>query len=485
MVPAGAPHLDVHQEVTEGLISVGPGMVYSRLLRLKAGPGVALPSQQVECDLCESWEHPDSLTYTFRLREGVRWQDRPPVNGRTLTAEDVAFSLRRLLTPGTPGATLLGGLESVEASGPLTVTLRLARPDADFLGSLAHGQAKVVTPEAVAVRGHLREGPTIGTGPWILESQVGTKSVYAGNPDYFERGLPGLETLEVEVAADSEVRLATLLVGRADVTTLPLEMRERLQGREGSVRTGRFPQPGTGLLMGLKTSEPPLDRVEVRRAVFQALDPWEALREAWNGQGEVALGLPVESREWLLSEEELRGYFGDGAEAGRLLAESGVVPPVPLTLSVADFGDRYVALGEFFERQLQSAGFKPTVEILNPRVYAERVWEAGDFQAFLGPLPPVSGTNRFLSGLLHSGGVWRITGTVDPELDGLIERQSVMEEGRGEALRELQRYVLDRALLFMPATGSSLWAWRTRVQGFAPNFASSEYLHWARLRVTE
>ena len=485
MVPAGAPHLDVHLEVTEGLISVGPGIVYSRLLRLRTGPDVALPSQQVECDLCESWEHPDSLTYTFRLREGVHWQDRPPVNGRTLTAEDVAFSLRRLLTAGPPGATLLSGLVSVEASGPLMVTLRLTSPDADFLGSLAHGQAKVVAPEAVAVRGHLRDGPTIGTGPWMLESQVGTKSEYASNPHYFERGLPRLEALEIEVAVDSEVRLATLLVGQAEVTTLPLEMRERLQGREGSVQTRLFPQPGTGLLMGLKTSEPPLGRLEVRRAVFQALDPWEALRQTWDGQGEVALGVPVESREWLLSEEELGRYFADVMDTGRLLAESGVALPVPLTLSVADFGDRYVALGELYKSQLQSAGFDPTVEILNPRVYAEQIWEAGDFQAFLGPIPPVSGTNRFLSALLHSGGVWRITGTADPELDRLIERQSVAEEGRGEALRELQRYVLDQALLFMPVTGSSLWAWRTRVQGFAPNFASSEYLHWARLRVTE
>ena len=485
MVPAGAPHLDVHLEVTEGLISVGPGIVYSRLLRLRTGVDVALPSQQVECDLCESWEHPDSLTYTFRLREGVHWQDRPPVNGRTLTAEDVAFSLRRLLTAGTPGATLLSGLVSVEASGPLMVTLRLTSPDADFLGSLAHGQAKVVAPEAVAVRGHLRDGPTIGTGPWMLESQVGTKSEYASNPHYFERGLPRLEALEIEVAVDREVRLATLLVGQAEVTTLPLEMRERLQGREGSVQTRLFPQPGTGLLMGLKTSEPPLGRLEVRRAVFQALDPWEALRQTWDGQGEVALGVPVESREWLLSEEELGRYFADVMDTGRLLAESGVALPVPLTLSVADFGDRYVALGELYKSQLQSTGFDPTVEILNPRVYAEQIWEAGDFQAFLGPIPPVSGTNRFLSALLHSGGVWRITDIADPELDRLIERQSVAEEGRGEALRELQRYVLDQALLFMPVTGSSLWAWRTRVQGFAPNFASSEYLHWARLRVTE
>ena len=164
---------------------------------------------------------------------------------------------------------------------------------------------------------------------------------------------------------------------------------------------------------------------------------------------------------------------------------AGLPLPVPLTLTVADFGDRYLELGAAYKERLESTGFEVTLEVLNPRVYAEQVWGEGRFQAFLGPIPPVSSPNAFLFSMLHGEGVWSLTGYADAELDRRIEAQSVAEEGRAEMLRELQAYVLDRALLFMPVTGSSLWAWQPRVEGFAPNFAASEYFHWARLRVRE
>lgn len=484
-VPTGPTHLDVHQEVTEGLTSVGPGISYSRLLRIRSGPGVPLPSLEVECDLCRSWEHPDPLTYTFHLREGVRWQEVSPVEGRLLTAQDVVFSLERIQTPGWPGAVLLNAMASVEAADALTVTVRLKHADADFLVALAQGQAKVVAAEAVAVHGNLREGPTVGTGPWIFLPEETATYVFNRNPLYFERELPGLERLEVRVIPTDGVRLSALLTRRIDVTTLPLDEENRLEEREESIQSGVFPQPGTGLLMALKATVPPMDQTMVRQAVFLALDPRRALAEVWGGQGEVAMGVPLASPEWALSREELDRYFNDPSGAKERLAEAGLPLPVPLTLTVADFGDRYLELGEAYKKRLESTGFEVALEVLNPRVYAEEVWGEGRFQAFLGPIPPVSSPNAFLFSMLHGEGVWSLTGYADAELDRRIEAQSVAEEGRAELLRDLQGYVLDRALLFMPITGSSLWAWQRRVEGFAPNFAASEYFHWARLRVQE
>ena len=49
--------------------------------------------------------------------------------------------------------------------------------------------------------------------------------------------------------------------------------------------------------------------------------------------------------------------------------------------------------------------------------------------------------------------------------------------------RDVQRDVMDNAVLFSPVSGTSLWAWQPRVEGFAPNFSASEYFYWARLRV--
>ncbi len=87
---AGFPHRDVHQSVQESLTSLGPGIAYSRLLRLKTAPDLAQPNLLLECDLCESWTLTEDLFYEFQLRLDVRWQDIPPVNGRPLTAQDLA-----------------------------------------------------------------------------------------------------------------------------------------------------------------------------------------------------------------------------------------------------------------------------------------------------------------------------------------------------------------------------------------------------------
>ena len=483
--PAAPSHLDVHQGVTEALLSLGPGIAYSRLLRLRSGPDVALPTLAVECDLCSSWEHPDQLTYVFHLRPGVRWHNVPPVNGRELTARDVAFSLDRLHTPGWPGAALLQAMASVKATDSLTVTVRLSYPDADLLAALANGQSKVVAPEAVALHGDLVQGPTIGTGPWILEPDRTEEFRFGANPDYFEEGLPNLQELRIVPISGASSRLAALLTGRADLTVVDAEAWDQIQTLQIEVPRGVFPQPGTGILLGLKATHPPFDRLETRQALFQALDPWKALGAVWQGQGDVATGVPVASSQWLLSGEEMRRYLATPGLVETLLAQAGVSPPVAFTLTVADFGDRYLALGEEYRGMLQEAGFEATMRQVNPRVYAEEVWDRGEFQAFLGPVPPVHTTNAFLFGLLHSQGRWSPTGYADAELDRLIQEQSVAGEGRGELVREIQRYALDKAILFMPVTGTSLWVWQERVEGFAPNFAASEYFHWARLRVKE
>ncbi|MYC29780.1 MAG: hypothetical protein F4X65_06800 [Chloroflexi bacterium] len=81
---ADIPHLDVHRSGQETLATLGPGLAYSRLLRLSAGPEVQQPSLTLECDLCESWELTSDMSYAFQLRSDVYWHDTAPVNGRQL-----------------------------------------------------------------------------------------------------------------------------------------------------------------------------------------------------------------------------------------------------------------------------------------------------------------------------------------------------------------------------------------------------------------
>ena len=83
----------MHQSVQESLTSLGPGISYSRLLRLKTAPDLAQPILILECDLCESGTLTDDLVYEFQLRPNVLWQDIPPVNGRPLTTQDLVLAI--------------------------------------------------------------------------------------------------------------------------------------------------------------------------------------------------------------------------------------------------------------------------------------------------------------------------------------------------------------------------------------------------------
>ena len=81
-------HFDPHQ--TLSFVTMCPlSLCYSRLVKVKAGPTVKPMTYPVEPDLAESWTQSNDTTYIFKLKKGVRWHNKPPVNGRELTADDV------------------------------------------------------------------------------------------------------------------------------------------------------------------------------------------------------------------------------------------------------------------------------------------------------------------------------------------------------------------------------------------------------------
>ena len=480
-------HQDVHLEVSPALSTWGPGIAYSRLLRFKSGPE-EFPSLVVECELCETWEMAGPTSYVFQLRGEVWWQDIPPVNGRGLTAADLLFSYDRQSQPGPPNAPLLQAIQDIGAPQPDTLRISLANPDTDFLVALADGHSKIVAKEAVEVNGDLKDGPTIGTGPWILARTLPDVShTFESNPRYFEEGLPFLEKLVIHIITDPATRDAAFRVNAIDVHQMePQEWREFRQQETG------FPflmtrDAGTGLEVALKTTAPPFDDVRVRRAAFQAMDPWETVQDLWLGAAFVSLGFPVVDADWLLREEELRGFFGRPQLARDLLQETGVRTPLPVSIKVGDFGETYLAHAQRIADEMRAVGFEVGVEVVNRRVFGDEVWLGGNYQMFVGPTAPVATPNGYLLSVLHSQGRWNTTEHRDKELDRLIEAQAQEFDAlaRKEMVQGIQRRLLDNAYRFMPATHVSIWTWWPRVQNFSPNFAGFGYSHWANVWLNE
>ena len=141
----------------ETLTALGPGLAYSRLLRLRTGPLVEQPSLLLECDLCQSWRLDSDFAYEFQLRPDVEWQNLEPVNGRALVASDLVYSYQRMQTPGWANATLFPdrGISEFEALDDHTLRVKLAFLDSDALLPLADGHSKIVAHEVVELKTEL------------------------------------------------------------------------------------------------------------------------------------------------------------------------------------------------------------------------------------------------------------------------------------------------------------------------------------------
>jgi peptide/nickel transport system substrate-binding protein len=423
-------------------------------------------------------------SYLFRLREGIRWQTIDPVGGRELTSEDVSFSYVRQSQPGLPNAPLLQNVDTVQPLAPLELRVTLKSPDADALSLLADGHTKVVAREAVEVTGDLRDGPTVGTGPWVLERTVPNDShSFSRNPDYFEPGLPLLDGLRVHILPDAKTRAAAFGVGILDVHQMqPDEWLTYLQ-REPSAPAKLIRQPGIGLEVALNGSRPPFDDARVRQAVFLAMDPLKAIDEHWGGFAFVSTGFPVEGADWLPTATDIGRFLNRPADARALLQDAGITDAIPVTIKVGDFGEAYLAHAKSMAREMAAVGFAPEVELVNRRDFGENVWLGGDYQMFAGPTAPVAAPNGFLLPVLHSNGIWNTTGHRDKVLDDLLEKQAISTDPvvRSQVIGEIRERVLLKAYRFMPAARVAIWTWRPRVIDFYPNFAGFEYYHWARV----
>ncbi len=474
--------LDVHREFSPTLAAFGPGIVYSRLLRFSTVPDVQTPSLAVECDLCSNWTWESPTTLRVTLREDIRWQVIAPVNGRLLTAGDVVASFERQRTPGWPNAALLRNVESMAADGD-AIVFDLRSPDADFLLALADGHSKVL-PVELTSRDDLGDGPFIGSGPWILDSaESNTRYAFSANQNYFERGFPYLERLNIFVLTDEATRRAAFLTKTLDVDEVKPDEWVAYKERHPEAEFALYSPPGAGIELALNVDSPTFQDVDVRRALFMALDPWLLNQEVWSGLATVAGGLPAIEPNWLLSETELRQHLADPAQARQLL--NGATPAVELL--VADFGDNYLRYGEGVRDQLQAVGFQVEMTPLNPTLYNTQVWRDGLFQAYLGPTPPVNGPNGYLFGLVRTDGKWSKTRFSEVTINDAIDSQSseldvVKRQG---IVKGISQRLLAEGVRFMPAAQVQGWSWWPHVQNLHVNFANYEYYFWSQVWIEE
>ncbi len=285
--------------------------------------------------LAERYEvSPDMRTYTFTLRKGVKFH-----NGREVTAQDIKYSLERVLNPKTqsPGQGFYVGVEGAQAmidgqaqavSGiqvvdAATVQIRLAKPDASFLHKLALNFAHVVPKEAVEQYGADFGHNPVGTGAFKLkEWALGQRVVLERFTDYFITGRPFLTEIIFQIGLNPNVAYLKLLRGEVDILGdgIPsAQFTEVMNKPELRKLVAVGDQIHTGYVT-LNTRIKPLDNVQVRRALNMAINKERIVRIINNRASPANQPLPPLMPGYA---RDYQGYPYDPDQAKALLAQAG------------------------------------------------------------------------------------------------------------------------------------------------------------------
>src|SRR5881628_2707192 len=209
-IAADAPSLDPHQEQTFATMQlVAP--LYSTLIQIDP---YSYP--KIIGDAATEWKiAPDGLTYTFKIRPGIRFHDGSP-----LTAADVKATYDKIIFPPAGVRSIrkntYSAMSSVEAPDPSTVVFKLKFPSASLLGNLA-SPWNVIYPKKYLDRDpNYFKSNVVGSGPFKFKSYT-RGSTFEGerNPDYFIKDRPYLDGYKFFISTETSVRAATLRSGRA------------------------------------------------------------------------------------------------------------------------------------------------------------------------------------------------------------------------------------------------------------------------------
>ena len=350
--------------------------LYDGLLGYEVGTTNIVP------DLAESFTvSPDGLTFTFKLRPGVKFQ-----NGRALTAEDVRYSIDRVVDPKTksPGQEFFGSivgfadraggksdrLDGVRAPDDKTVEIKLSHPDASFLQILAINFSFVVPREAVEkAAGDFGKHP-VGTGAYKLQEWLpGQQIVLARNPDYFQHGLPHLDKVVIKVGVDPLTAMLQFEKGDTDVLgngIPPAKFSEAMNDpkyKNNIITDSRL----ITRYITMKTTIKPFDDKRVRQAVNYAINKARIV-QLINGRADVTNQiLPPAMAGY---DKDYKGYDYNPAKAKELLAQAGLANGFATELYATNT-DPDPRIAQSIQQDLANVGIKADLKTLaGPQVVA-------------------------------------------------------------------------------------------------------------------
>src|SRR6185437_12002477 len=464
MIPADSPpSLDGHRETTYATVHA-TAPFYSVLIRIN--PDNPSSPTDFVCDLCTEMPKPtdDGKTYTFHIRDGVKWHD-----GSTLTAYDVAASWQEIIHP-PPGVSSAREsyfvmVDSVSAPDPSTVVFHLKFATSAFLPALADPFAYIYKKEILDRDPHWYEKNVMGSGPFkFVEYQIGQSIKGVRNPDYYHKGLPYLDGFVGIFASKQSVRIEAIRSNRAagEFRGLPPSARDELVKELGDKITVQTGDWNCVNMITPNHKKKPFDDVRVRRALVLAIDQWHGapglskIANVHTVAGIVFPGSPLAATKEEL--EQLAGFWPDieksRAEARRLLKEAGA-ENLSFEMLNRDVDQPFKYIGTFVVDEWSKIGLKVTQKVLPTGPWFDGM-RTGNFDVTMeancqSVVNPVLDVGKYLP---HTVFTENYGGYEDPaEIDLYQKMLREADPAKQRVLmREFEKYVIDTQAHELPLT---------------------------------
>ncbi|WP_422099253.1 ABC transporter substrate-binding protein [Variovorax sp.] len=379
----------------------------------------------------------DGLQYTFALRKGVKWHD-----GKDFTSADVAFSILTLKQVHPRGRGTFANVVEVRTPDPYTAVVVLSKPAPFLLTALAATESPIVPKhlyEGTDISASKYNSQPIGTGPFVFKEWVqGSHIILERNPNYWDKPKPYLDRVVVRFVLDAAARAAALESGAADLANgtggIPLSDVERFRKLPGvEIDTRISPYLGSHQQIYFNLDTPALQKVEVRRAIAQAIDVNAFAKTVWYGLGTPSAS-PIGKGISRYHDASIQPYPYDPKAAEAALDAAGFKrgaggTRLKLRVLYNPFQERRAA--DFVRQSLGRIGIDAAVESYDFATYVTKAYTERAFDITLESLTnlfdPTVGVQRvfwsknFKVGLPFSNAAHY----VNPEVDRLLEAAAV------------------------------------------------------------
>ena len=408
--------------------------------------------------LATSWEMVDASTWIFKLRQGVKFHNRPPVNGREMTAEDVKYSYE-LLKDKAQYANRAALVKQIHVIDKYTLKFELKLPDPKFYLNVVDSLSPVIVPrEAVEAPGGLAQNP-IGTGAFMLkEFAAGEGALLVKNPDYYLRDkdgrqLPYVDAVRLLFTKDAATETALFRSKQLDIMRVStLDSLYALMKTVPDLNLYRVPSLGWGdYELSMALDRAPYNDVRVRQALSMAINR-DVVSQVIN-RGDAALYGPFP---WVMAGYTQRGdysaanlgpnYQYNPKKAKELLAAAGFPSGFDMELEWAEFqGWTYGEFAQLLARFFEEVGLRVKIRQLETSTWLAKAGGVQPFNHTLAAASPIGAGPSFMDWVYlryHSSfpKTMNREGINDPKLDELL---TAWRNDPGEKRAAIQKAIWD------------------------------------------